>query len=188
MLPFFISPRLKLVLAAWLVGETIAFLVIVHLIGYAGAVLAGLLTSVLGFSMLKRAGASAMAKLRAGLGRSGRPGGPLLDDTLATIGAIAMLLPGFLSDIVGLGAGRSRHPQSCRSDDERSSARHARFDAAESRPVDDRSGTGGMAPYRCEPAAGVEDLTRSSAGRLGQDGALWRWWHHASRMPTLRDR
>jgi UPF0716 protein FxsA len=101
-LPFFISPRIKLALAAWVICELIAFLVVVQWIGYGGAVLAGLLSSLVGFSMLKRAGASAMAKLRTGLGQNGRPAGPLLDDTLATVGAIAMLLPGFLSDVVGL--------------------------------------------------------------------------------------
>ncbi len=105
MLPLSLSTRFKLVLVVWIGLEMLAFLAVVRWIGFAGALLAGIGTSALGFSLLRRAGASVMAKLRSGVnaGLNGRATtGPLLDETLASIGALALLLPGFLSDAVGL--------------------------------------------------------------------------------------
>ena len=98
-----LSQRIKIGLTLWLVGEALTFLLIVHVIGIGGAFLLGLMTSLIGVSLLKRAGRSAVQTMRSRLNRpTGIPSGALLDDTLATIGALALLLPGFLSDIVGL--------------------------------------------------------------------------------------
>ncbi len=99
------SRLVRVALLAWIGLEIAAFLLVVHLIGPGGAVLAGLATSLLGFSQLRRAGLSAVAKLRAGFGgrtSGGATGGPLVDETLGTVGGLCLLLPGFLSDIVGL--------------------------------------------------------------------------------------
>ena len=98
-----LSTRIKFLLASWLVGEVLLFLLIVHLIGVGGAFLLGVATSLLGMALLKRAGRSALQTMRGSLNSSlGPPSGALLDDTLATLGAIALLVPGFLSDVVGL--------------------------------------------------------------------------------------
>ena len=98
-----LSTRIKFLLALWLVGEALLFLLIVHLVGVGGAFLLGIATSLLGMALLKRAGKSALQTMRGRLNPSvGAPSGALLDDTLATLGAIALLVPGFLSDVVGL--------------------------------------------------------------------------------------
>ena len=102
-----LSSQIKVVLALWCLGELIAFAVVAKVVGVAGAILIGLATSLVGFSLLKRAGASAMLKLRAALeGRgpslSEDAASEVLDGTLAAAGALALILPGFLSDIVGL--------------------------------------------------------------------------------------
>ncbi len=97
--------RLRLALALWIGLEIGAFVLVVRWIGPGGAVLAGLATSLLGVSQLKRAGRAAIAKLRGGLGgrSAGGPAtGPLFDETLGTLGGLCLLVPGFLSDIVGV--------------------------------------------------------------------------------------
>src|ERR1700730_18820116 len=51
-------------LALWLGAELAAFAAVVHLIGFAGAILACILTSLAGLSMLRRLGLSAVLRLR----------------------------------------------------------------------------------------------------------------------------
>lgn len=99
-----LSTRIKLVLALWFVGEALVFVLVAQLTGYPLAFLLGIATSFVGAGLLKRAGASAMLKFRAALdGRrvDDAPPGRVLDDTLATLGALALILPGFLSDLIG---------------------------------------------------------------------------------------
>ena len=100
-----ISSRIKFALFAWMVLEILAFSLVAHWIGAPRAILLGVITSLLGLTLLRRAGTSALMKLRGSLGD--RPlaegsGGRFLDEMLATVGALALLLPGFLSDLVGL--------------------------------------------------------------------------------------
>jgi UPF0716 protein FxsA len=94
-------------LALWLGLELAAFLAVVHLIGFAGAILAGILTSLAGFSTLRRVGLSAVLRLRQAVARrtskqSGLSREAVLDGTLAGLGAMLLILPGFVSDLVGL--------------------------------------------------------------------------------------
>lgn len=99
-----LSQRIKLALLLWCLAEVLVFALVVQLIGFPEALLAAFITSLFGWTLLKRAGASAMVKLRATL--DGRVAGPdanrFLDETLVTFGAVALLMPGFLSDLVGL--------------------------------------------------------------------------------------
>lgn len=96
-----LSTRIKFALVLWFALEALLFVLIVKLVGVGGAIVLGLLSSLLGLSTLRRAGASAMAKMRQAVSGRGR-GVAMQDETLATFGAFALLLPGFLSDIVGL--------------------------------------------------------------------------------------
>ena len=99
---FLLSSRLKLILLAWMIAETLVFVAVVETIGIGGALLAGLLTSFLGAFLLKRMGRAAMERLRGTVsGRAEMPGG-VLDGTLQALAAAALLVPGFLSDVVGL--------------------------------------------------------------------------------------
>ena len=99
-----LSTRIKTALALWIVGEAIVFVLVTQLIGFPEALLLAFITSLFGWTLLKRAGASAMIKLRASLdGRVVATDSPrFLDETLASFGALALLMPGFLSDLVGL--------------------------------------------------------------------------------------
>lgn len=98
-----LSTRIKMLLALWFAAEILVFVGIVHLVGLGLALLAGLATTLLGASMLKRAGAAAMIRLRGVV--QGRHDGRLedvLDGALTTLAAVALILPGFLSDAVGV--------------------------------------------------------------------------------------
>ncbi|MGH6937058.1 MAG: FxsA family protein [Methylocella sp.] len=94
-------------LALWLGAELAAFAVVVHLIGFAGAILACILTTLAGLSTLRRAGLSAILRLRQAVaGRTSEQRAlsreAVLDGTLAGLGAVLLILPGFVSDLVGL--------------------------------------------------------------------------------------
>jgi UPF0716 protein FxsA len=94
-------------LALWLGVELAAFAAVVHLIGFAGAILACILTSLAGLSTLRRVGLSAVLRLRQAVARrtseqSGLSREAILDGTLAGLGAVLLILPGFASDLVGL--------------------------------------------------------------------------------------
>jgi UPF0716 protein FxsA len=93
--------------ALWLGAELAAFAAVVHVIGFAGAILACILTSLAGFSTLRRLGLSAVLRLRQAVARrtseqSGLSRETVLDGALAGLGAVLLILPGFVSDLVGL--------------------------------------------------------------------------------------
>ncbi len=97
--------RIGFVLALWVVCELVAFSLVVQAIGLGGALLLGVVTSVIGGSLLKRVGTSALNTLRrqaAANGGVGLQAGLGLDGTLEAIGALLLLLPGFLTDAIGL--------------------------------------------------------------------------------------
>ena len=98
-----LSSRLRLLATIWAVAEGLVLIGVAHLIGRGWALLAGLATTLLGASLLKRAGAAAILQVRSALGgrHDGQPG-DALDGTLAAVAAAALILPGFLSDAVGL--------------------------------------------------------------------------------------
>jgi UPF0716 protein FxsA len=86
----------------WLFSEIIVFFLVVQAIGLFGAIGVGVLTSLLGASMIRRVGADALQALREALnGLEPREGG-LLDGALSALGGVLLLLPGFVSDAVGL--------------------------------------------------------------------------------------
>lgn len=93
----------RLALALWCIAEVLVFVLVVKLVGFGLAMLASLAASVLGFALLRRTGAAALVKLRASFrGRLAGANGGVVVDGLAVLGALALLLPGFLSDLVGL--------------------------------------------------------------------------------------
>ncbi|MEJ0095576.1 MAG: FxsA family protein [Methylocella sp.] len=99
--------RLPLFIALWFVSEFVAFALVVHAIGFGGAVLLSLLTSFAGAAMLRRLGLSTAMRLRRALAsRSHEEAGlsreAAVDGALFGIGAILLILPGFVSDFVGL--------------------------------------------------------------------------------------
>ena len=86
----------------WLALELAAFLAVVQAIGLAGALLLGLATSLAGFALLRETGTSALKHLRAAM--TGKPSqqDAMFDGMIRAIAAILLILPGFVSDLVGL--------------------------------------------------------------------------------------
>ena len=106
--PFVRLPVLfVLYLSLWLGAELAAFAAVVHLIGFTGAIAACVLTSVAGFATLRRVGLSAALRLRQAVAARAKDHSVLsreavLDGTLAGLGAVLLILPGFVSDLLGL--------------------------------------------------------------------------------------
>ncbi len=98
--------RIAAVLIAWVAAEALMLALVVKLVGVSGALLLGLGTSLLGASMVKRLGRSAIGSLRRGAGADGFSvlrSGQAVDGLLSGLGAVLLLLPGFLTDALGLG-------------------------------------------------------------------------------------
>jgi UPF0716 protein FxsA len=93
--------------ALWLGAELAAFGAVVHAIGFIGAVLLCILTSIAGLGMLRRMGVSAVLRLRQAADRNASVNNALsreklADGALAGLGAVLLILPGFVSDLAGL--------------------------------------------------------------------------------------
>lgn len=104
--PMRLPARVVLYLGLWLLAEFAVFSLVVHMVGFAGAVFLCLLTSIAGAAMLRNVGLSAAVNLRRGLVR--RPDednsaarDAMFDGALAGLGSILLILPGFVSDFFG---------------------------------------------------------------------------------------
>lgn len=97
---FRLPSGLRWFVLAWIAAELVVFGMVVHLLGFWGAVLLGLSTTVLGIAMLRRLGAEALRNLQRAV--AGGRDGALLDGMLAAVGAVLLILPGFLSNLAGL--------------------------------------------------------------------------------------
>lgn len=92
-------------LGLWLFSEIFVFGLVAQAIGVAGAILATVLTSLLGTVLLRRIGRKALDELKAMLkgGASLRLAPQILQSgVVAALGAVLLILPGFVSDCVGL--------------------------------------------------------------------------------------
>lgn len=85
-----------------LVAEILVFAAVADRIGVGPAILIGLLFSLLGAAMLRRSGMSAAAALRGLAGEAGGREGAFIDGVLSAVGALLLILPGFLTDALGL--------------------------------------------------------------------------------------
>ncbi|MBO0733764.1 MAG: FxsA family protein [Methylocapsa sp.] len=91
--------------ALWLGAELLAFGAVVHAIGFTGAVALCILTSMAGVAIMRRVGTSAIVRLRQAASRSAERNSlskdRLVDGTLEGLGAVLLILPGFVSDFLG---------------------------------------------------------------------------------------
>ncbi|MDB5649907.1 MAG: FxsA cytoplasmic rane protein [Hyphomicrobiales bacterium] len=96
------SQKVLLLLAGWLAAEFAVFALVVSAVGWSAALVLGIMTSLAGFVMIRDIGRRIFATLGTGL-RSGNIGsGAMLEGSLQGIGAALLILPGFLSDLIGL--------------------------------------------------------------------------------------
>ncbi len=102
-----LSARLPLLIALWLAAEFAAFTFVSHVVGFGGALFLCLLTSLIGVAMLRRLGLSTALRLRRAMAKrsheqAGLSRDAVVDGTLAGLGSVLLILPGFVSDFAGL--------------------------------------------------------------------------------------
>jgi UPF0716 protein FxsA len=90
-----------LILVGWAVAEIFAFVEVGHAIGWPAAILILLATSVLGTQLLRVQGRAAFARVSLAVSERRAPGRAALDGVLGFLGAMLLVLPGFVSDALG---------------------------------------------------------------------------------------
>ena len=85
-----------------LVAEVAVFIVVGNLIGFGFAVLAVLAFMALGAVLLRREGGRAWRRYQSVAAVGERPGPHLTRSLIGLLGAVLLLVPGFLTDLVGL--------------------------------------------------------------------------------------
>jgi UPF0716 protein FxsA len=95
------SKLVAFALSGWLILEIVVFALVVQMFGVLAAVALGLATTLLGLADVKRL----FVYLRSRVGKpkpEGKAGANLLDGGLHALGSLLLILPGFVSDFVGL--------------------------------------------------------------------------------------
>lgn len=82
--------------------EIAAFVAVSARIGFAPALLAFVLTSILGLALLKQHGGIALRRVLQALRSGHPPEEPVRDGLWFALGAVLMIVPGFLTDAIGL--------------------------------------------------------------------------------------
>ena len=93
---------LRLVFLALVLAEIAVFIQVGEAIGVAATLALTVLGMLAGIVLLRRQGMVTLSRLRADLAAGRPPARPLAEGAAATIGALLLILPGFISDVVGL--------------------------------------------------------------------------------------
>ncbi len=93
---------IPLVVALTVIAEVIVFVLVARQIGFGWAFLALLGTSLIGVALVRREGVRAWRRYRAVVEAGERPGPHLIRSLVGLVGAGLVLLPGFITDVVGL--------------------------------------------------------------------------------------
>lgn len=89
-------------LIAWPVAELLVAIGVAQLVGVLATVVLLLITMPLGFWLARRQGRSAWRRLSAAIA-DGRPPGPeVADGALVVAGGALLIVPGFITDVLGL--------------------------------------------------------------------------------------
>jgi UPF0716 protein FxsA len=86
----------------WFVAELLVAIEVAHLIGVVAMLLALVASWPLGMWAMRSHGAGAMRKLRAAVAEQRAPAREVLDGALGLFGGLLLMIPGFLSDVLGL--------------------------------------------------------------------------------------
>jgi UPF0716 protein FxsA len=97
-----VGRRVRLAAALVILAELAVFVLVASWIGVGWTILATLATGALGVILLGRQGTKALADLRERARSRRSPGRELGDAGLVAAGGLLMVLPGFLTDLVGL--------------------------------------------------------------------------------------
>ena len=94
--------RVRTVAGLLALAEVVVFVLVAGWIGLGWTILATLATSAVGWVLLGRQGTRALAELRE-RARTRQPAGRELGDAgLVAVGGLLMVVPGFLTDVIGL--------------------------------------------------------------------------------------
>jgi UPF0716 protein FxsA len=98
-----VGRRIRIIAGLLALAEVVVFVLVAGWIGAGTTVLLALATSALGWVLLARQGTKALADLReSARTRRAGAGRELGDAGLVAAGGVLMVLPGFLTDVVGL--------------------------------------------------------------------------------------
>lgn len=92
-------PRLRVIIAAWIFTEIVLFALVAGAIGVPNTILLGLATSFVGFLLLRQGGTAAILRLRSAA--TGPADRSVFDEVATAMAGLGLMLPGFLSDILG---------------------------------------------------------------------------------------
>lgn len=95
-------PLFLFALGVWILAEICVFALVVQLIGWFGAIILGLATTLIGVGILRKLGQGAAHSIKLAMNGGHIPGGRMLDGLLTALGAVLLIVPGFMSDIAGL--------------------------------------------------------------------------------------
>jgi UPF0716 protein FxsA len=97
-----VAQRVRVFVGLLALAELVVFLLVAAWIGLGWTILATLATGALGWALLARQGTRALADLRERVRSRQTAGRELGDAGLVAVGGLLMVLPGFLSDLIGL--------------------------------------------------------------------------------------
>lgn len=95
-------PFVPILLLAWPLAEIAAFVVVGGEIGALATVALVVATSMLGAILLRIQGFGALSRIRATMEAGGSPGRDLVHGLMIMTAGVLLLLPGFITDIIGL--------------------------------------------------------------------------------------
>ncbi len=84
------------------IAEIVVFILVAKAIGLAWAILIALVTSAAGLWLLRREGIRGWRRFRSAVNEGRPPGREGVDGFVGLLGALLLLTPGFISDVVGL--------------------------------------------------------------------------------------
>jgi UPF0716 protein FxsA len=93
---------LLLLLLLWPVAELLVAIQVAHLIGVLETIVLLIITWPLGSWALRSQGRAAWQRLSAAVAAGRRPGREVLDGALVLAGGLLLIVPGFITDVVGL--------------------------------------------------------------------------------------
>lgn len=94
--------HLKTILLTLFIVEIILFVLVGKLIGFLLAILLVVLTTLFGLSLFRKQSLKTMQQMQAAMQSGQPPMMDLKDSTLTSLSAILLIIPGFLTDTIGL--------------------------------------------------------------------------------------
>lgn len=96
------STKLLLLVLGWFAAELIVLSLLVKAFGWLVVIGLGVLSTGIGFLLIRSISRNAIRTLQTGMMQGGAPRVDLLAGSLRAAGAVLLILPGFLTDVLGV--------------------------------------------------------------------------------------